>query len=279
MDSADSALLEHRTAIGSLPPHDAVRERRRHPNARADRSLEAGWAHHERDICEAQRLRYRVFVEELGARLSPVLGAPALHDVDRFDAHCEHLLVRARLPDTHDRCVVGTYRVLTPAGALRAGGLYTDDEFDLTPIDALRPRMLELGRSCIDPDYRQGAVVMLLWSTIVAFMQRNGLRWAVGCASVSMRDGGHAAASLWRGLTETHLAPPEWRVTPRRPLPVDSLRQDLKIEPPPLIKGYLRCGARLLGQPAWDPEFGSADLPMLIDLHAMSDRYRQHFVD
>jgi putative hemolysin len=242
------------------------------------RSFEVRWARNERDVSEAQRLRYQVFADEMGARLAPMLGAPPLHDVDRFDEHCEHLLVRARLPGSGDRCAIGTYRVLTPVGALRAGGLYSDDEFDLTPVDALRPLMLELGRSCIDPAFRQGAVVMLLWSNIVSFMQRNGLRWAIGCASVPMRDGGHAAASLWRGLCATHLAAPEFRVLPRRALPVDQLRQDLKVEAPPLIKGYLRCGAQLLGPPAWDPEFGTADLPLLIDLNAMSDRYRRHFI-
>ncbi|MCW5660423.1 MAG: GNAT family N-acetyltransferase [Burkholderiaceae bacterium] len=246
---------------------------------RDESSFDVRWARSEREVAEAQRLRYQVFAQEMGARLTPMLGMPPMHDVDRFDEHCEHLIVRAQLPGTGDRCAVGTCRVLTPAGALRAGGLYSDDEFDLTPIDALRPLMLELGRSCVDPAYRQGTVVMLLWSSIVAFMQRNGLRWAIGCASVPMRDGGHAAASLWRGLCETHLAAPEWRVTPRRPLPVEQLRQDLKVEAPPLIKGYLRCGAQLLGAPAWDAEFGTADLPLLIDVKAMSDRYQRRFTD
>lgn len=275
MNSAD--LLQQRQIVHPRQPFDA------RPRVEAfddvARSFEVRWARNERDVAEAQRLRYQVFADEMGARLTPVLGAPPLHDVDRFDEHCEHLLVRARLPGTGDRCAVGTYRVLTPAGALRAGGLYSDDEFDLTPIDALRPLMLELGRSCIDPAFRQGAVVMLLWSHIVSFMQRNGLRFAIGCASVPMRDGGHAAASLWRGLCETHLAAPEWRVTPRHPLPVQQLRQDLKVEAPALIKGYLRCGARLLGAPAWDPEFGSADLPLLIDLHATTDRFQRRFID
>ena len=241
-------------------------------------SFEVRWARSEREVAEAQRLRYQVFADEMGARLAPVLGAPPMHDVDRFDEHCEHLLVRARLPDTGDRCAVGTYRLLTPAGALRAGGLYTDDEFDLSPIDTLRPLLMELGRSCVDPAFRQGAVVMLLWSGVLSFMQRNRLRWAIGCASVPMSDGGHAAASLWRGLCETHLAPQELRVTPRRPLPVAQLRQDLKVEAPPLIKGYLRCGAQLLGPPAWDPDFGTADLPMLIDTSTMSERYRSRFI-
>jgi putative hemolysin len=274
MDTAN--LLQQRQIVQPRQPFDL----RPYANStdEAAHSFEVRWARRERDVSEAQRLRYQVFADEMGGRLTPMLGAPALHDVDRFDEHCEHLLVRARLPGSGDRCAVGTYRVLTPAGALRAGGLCTDDEFDLTPIDTLRPLMLELGRSCVDPAFRQGTVVMLMWSHIVSFMQRNGLRWAIGCASVPMRDGGHAAGSLWRGLCETHLVAPEWRVTPRRALPVEQLRQDLKVEAPPLIKGYLRCGAQLLGRPAWDPEFGTADLPLLIDLNAMTDRYRNQFI-
>jgi putative hemolysin len=267
-----------------LPQRQIVQPRQPFVRPRADatddasNSFEVRWARTGRDVSEAQRLRYQVFGDEMGARLAPMLGAPPLHDVDRFDEHCEHLLVRARLPGSGDRCAVGTYRVLTPAGALRAGGLYADDEFDLTPIDALRPLMVELGRSCIDPAFRQDTVLMLLWSHIVSFMQRNGLRWAIGCASVPMRDGGHAAASLWRGLCETHRVAPEFRVMPRRALPVDQLRQDLKVEAPPLIKGYLRCGAQLLGPPAWDPEFSTADLPILIDLNAMSGGYNRRLI-
>jgi putative hemolysin len=273
MSTAASLLQRHGNPLASFKTAP-----RTGASDEAPKSFDLRWARSERDISEAQRLRYQVFADEMGARLVPMLGAPPLHDVDRFDEHCEHLLVRARLPGSGDRCAIGTYRVLTPAGALRAGGLYSDDEFDLTPIDALRPLMLELGRSCIDPAFRHGAVVMLLWSGIVSFMQRNGLRWAIGCASVPMRDGGHAAASLWRGLCGTHLVAPEWRVVPRRPLPVEQLRQDLKVEAPPLVKGYLRCGAQLLGPPAWDPDFGTADLPMLFDLKAMSGPYNRRFM-
>jgi putative hemolysin len=269
--------LRLRGSVHPPRPFDAA-PMRRNASGKTARSFEVRWMRGERDVSEAQRLRYHVFAEELGARLAPLLGAPPLHDVDRFDEHCEHLLVRARLRDTGDHCAIGTCRVLTPGGVLRAGGLYIDDGFDLTPIDALRPLTLEFGRCCIDPAFRQGAVVMLLWRSILSFMQRNGLRWAIGCASVPVRDGGHAAASLWRGLCETHLVAPQWRVTPRRPLPVQALRQDLKVEAPPLIKGYLRCGAQLLGPPAWTPDFAAADLPLLIDPQAMADPNRSRFI-
>ena len=109
-------------------------------------------------------------------------------------------------------------------------------------------------------------------------MHRNGLRWTIGCASVPMHDGGHGAAALWRELRNSHLAAPEWQVQPRLPLPVDRLGGAGPAQVPPLIKGYLRCGAKVLGPPAWDPDFGTADLPMLMDLQALPDSYRRHFI-
>jgi putative hemolysin len=240
--------------------------------------LEATWARSEQEVRAAQRLRHQVFAEEMGATLSPPPGtAPGL-DVDAFDAHCEHLLVRTCETADSPAQVVGTYRVLTPDAARRMGGLYSDTEFDLSKLNPLRPRMAELGRSCTDPAWRSGAVILMLWSTLAEFMHRNGLDLMVGCASVPMGDGGHAAASLWHSLRHNHLAAPEHQVTPRLPLPVDELRGDLAVEPPPLIKGYLRCGAKLLGAPAWDPDFGCADLPMMLRLTDLPDSYRRRFL-
>lgn len=240
--------------------------------------LEATWARHADDLRDAQRLRYRVFAEEMGARLSPPPGtAPGL-DADLYDRFCEHLLVRTVDTDEAPSQVVGTYRVLTPDAARLVGGLYTDHEFDLVRLGRLRPRMAELGRSCTAPEWRTGAVILLLWSSLAEFMHRNGLDLMIGCASVPMRDGGHTAASLWTALRQTHLAPIEEQVTPRLPLPVDELRCDLAAEPPPLIKGYLKCGAKVLGPPAWDPDFGTADLPMMLKLSELPASYRRRFL-
>ena len=237
-----------------------------------------GWARTEDEVRQAQRLRYQVFVDEMGARLSVPAGAPAGHDVDIFDPFCEHLLVR--MLDEHNQpgAVIGTYRVLTPEAARRAGGLYSETEFDLTRLRSLRPRMVELGRSCVHADHRHGGAIMALWGALAEFMVRNDLDTMIGCASISMRDGGHYAASLWRQLEGSHMADIEWQVRPRLPLPVDELRQDLAVDPPPLIKGYLRCGARILGRPAWDPDFNTADLPMIMRIADLPARYRKHFL-
>ncbi|MEO8281073.1 MAG: GNAT family N-acyltransferase [Ideonella sp.] len=240
--------------------------------------LEVLWARNADDVVQAQRLRYQVFADEMGAHLSPLKGSPDGHDIDRFDAACEHLIVRTAETDDAPSQVVGTYRVLTPAAAKRTGGLYTESEFDLDRLAALRPRMAELGRSCTAEGWRQGGVILLLWASLGEFMQRNGLDMMIGCASVPMGDGGHVAASLWNTLRQKYLAAPERLVQARLRLPVDDLNGDLDVEPPPLIKGYLRCGARVLGAPAWDPDFGVADLPLMIDLNELPAIYRKRFM-
>ena len=248
-------------------------------SSRQPLGLEVSWAQDESEVREAQRLRYQVFVDELGARLSVPYGAPERHDVDVFDPYCEHLLVRCR-PSGIDApaVIVGTYRVLTPTAAKRIGGLYSETEFDLTRLRSLRPRMAELGRTCVHPDWRSGGVILALWGALATFMQLHRLDTMIGCASVSMKDGGHFAASLWKQLSLTHMAAIDWHVPPRLPLPVDELRTDLDVDAPALIKGYLRVGAKVLGPPAWDPDFNTADLPMMMRFDEMPARYRKHFL-
>ncbi|GAB4217881.1 MAG: GNAT family N-acetyltransferase [Rhodoferax sp.] len=233
------------------------------------------WARHEDEVRAAQRLRYTVFAQEMGARLnSPLPG----HDVDLFDAYCEHLLVR----DAETRAVIGTYRVLTPAQARRVGSLYSDTEFDLTRLRLLRPRMVELGRSCVHADHRHGGVILALWGALAEFMARNQLDTMIGCASIPMLHNGvisgDVAASIWRRIKATHLASIDLQVRARLPLPVEQLNDTLDVEPPALIKGYLRLGAKVLGAPAWDPDFNSADLPMLMRIQDLPARYRQRFL-
>jgi putative hemolysin len=241
--------------------------------------FEVVWARDEEDVRDAQRLRHLVFAGELGARLTPPPGSPAGCDVDLFDPFCEHLLVRAPGTDGEAGQVIGTYRVLTPANAKRVGSLYSDNEFDLTRLRPLRERMVELGRSCVHPDWRSGGAILALWGALAEFMHRNELDTMIGCASVTMRDGGHFAASLWEKLRHTHLAPIQWRVCPRLPLPVEELQRDLAVEAPALIKGYLRCGAKVLGAPAWDPDFNTADLPLMLRIEDLPARYKRHFVE
>ncbi len=163
------------------------------------KSLEVGLARNQSEILDAQRLRYRVFAGEMGANL-PSRTPGVDHDI--YDPYCEHLVVR----DKASGDVVGTYRILSPENA-RQVGYYSENEFDLTRLQHLRPRLVEIGRSCVHPDYRTGATITLLWSGLAQFMTERGYDYLMGCASISMADGGHAAASLYNRLAVEHLGP------------------------------------------------------------------------
>ena len=237
-------------------------------------TVEVSWAKHQDEVREAQRLRYEVFGKEMGARLPQTVAG---HDIDLFDDYCEHLLVR----DGASGAVIGTYRVLTPAQAKRVGGTYTDTEFDLTRLRFMRERMVELGRSCVHAEHRHGGVILALWGALFEFMARNQLDTMIGCASIPMLHNGivsgDAAASMWKQLSKTNLASIEFHALPRLPLPIEELDSDLPVEPPALIRGYLRLGAKILGAPAWDPDFNTADLPMLMQVKDLPNRYRKLF--
>ncbi len=265
---------------GSLHrPGPLAHPRTAQPGAQVTRphasGLEVSWARHGDEVRAAQRLRFKVFATEMGARLNTPLPG---HDVDLFDNYCEHLLVR----DTTTTEVIGTYRVLTPAQARRVGSTYSDTEFDLTRLRTIRSRMVELGRSCVHPDYRHGGVILALWGALAEFMLRNQLDSMVGCASIPMLHNGvvsgDVAASIWNKVRLTHLAPIQYQVRPRLALPLESFDTSLDVEPPALIKGYLRLGAKVLGAPAWDPDFNTADLPMLMRIDELPARYRRHFL-
>jgi putative hemolysin len=230
-----------------------------------------GLAQSDSEIEAAQRLRYKVFAEEMGARIQTRVAGV---DADFYDPHCEHLVVR----DEQLGKVVGTYRILTPDAAKKVGSYYSDNEFDLTRLDNLRPGMVEIGRSCIHPDYRTGAVIALLWGKLAEFMLRGEYRYLIGCASIGMADGGHNAANLFVQQIDSNLAPLEYRVFPRHPLPFERLVTGHAADVPPLLKGYLRAGAWICGEPAWDPDFNTADLPLMLPMERLNPRYARHFI-
>ncbi|MBX3651145.1 MAG: GNAT family N-acetyltransferase [Burkholderiales bacterium] len=242
------------------------------PQERATPELALSFARTPAEVMEAQRLRYRVFAGELGAKMPT---AAAGIDSDFYDAHCEHLLVR----DTGSGEVVGTYRLLPGPRAQRLGSFYADGEFDLTRLRHLREATVEIGRSCVHPDYRNGATIARLWSGLIGYAAQRGYRYLMGCASLGMADGGHAAAAIYRSLACEHLSPVEYRVFPRCELPLDALGRDAgAVSPPPLVKAYARIGAWICGAPAWDPDFNTADLLMLLPLSRMNARYARHFM-
>ena len=182
--------------------------------ARSGRRYSVAFARSDAERREAQRLRWRVFVEEMGAQ--PRSKEPGV-DHDLFDPHCKHLLVR----DEESGEVIGTYRLLPPHAARRIGCYYSETEFDLTRLQLLRPRMVEIGRSCVDPRHRAGTVIALLWSGVARYMLAHGYRYLAGCASISLADGGRAAAAALHRMRAMSLAPIEYQVFPRAPLELD----------------------------------------------------------
>lgn len=246
-----------------LQQHHAVSGRSAH-------ALSVSLARDAKEVYDAQRLRYKVFAEEMGARLSG--GEPGI-DSDIYDPFCEHLIVR----DVLDGRVVGTYRLLNGANARKLGGFYSDDEFDLTRLDHLRDEIVEVGRSCVHRDYRNGAVITQLWAGVAQYMARRGYRYLIGCASVSMADGGATASNVHYALQNTCASPAEYRVFPRLDFPLRRACPSDEVQIPPLIKGYVRLGAYVCGAPAWDPDFNTADLLMLLPMSRLAPRYARHF--
>jgi len=246
---------------------DLITQQEREPQRRLTQSL----ARSQNELEAAQRIRFKVFAEEMGAKL------PSAHlglDIDRFDKYCDHLLVR----DHSNEKVVGTYRILPPEQAVKAGGYYSETEFDLSRLANMRDRMVEVGRSCVHEDYRDGATITQLWSGLAEYVTKNNHEYLIGCASISMGDGGHYAASVYNKIHKLHAAPAEYRVFPHCRLPLESLNQNLEVIVPPLIKGYLRLGAYIAGEPAWDPDFNCADVFILMPVSRMNARYAKHFM-
>jgi putative hemolysin len=229
-------------------------------------------------IAAAQRLRYDVLSSTPGFAL-PASGYER-RDVDRFDEFCDHLLVR----DDDSGELVGCYRMLAPAGAIAAGGLYTETEFDLRAFDPLRPSLVEMGRAVVRDGHRNGAVVLLMWAGILAYLDRCGYDFVTGCVSVPIGDesGDEVPGSRLRGVRDfilsRHAAPAQYRVHPRRPVVVDGRAIDDIPAParpsvPALLRGYLRLGARVCGEPAHDPAFGVGDFCVLLDKRRADTRY------
>jgi putative hemolysin len=222
------------------------------------------------DIAAAQRLRYRVFVEEMGARAT--VHSPG-REHDYFDPWCEHLIVRDRASGT----VIGTSRVLKADNARRLGAFCAEREFDLTRLGHLRRKLVELGRTCVDPAYRTHATAMLLLSGVAKFARERGASHLIACASISMTDRGVNAAAVYGQLARRHLAPSEYRITARSPLAALANPPWPNPAIPSLIMAYLRLGAWIGGEPAWDPDFNIADLLVILPVARSEARSARSF--
>ncbi|WP_156127509.1 GNAT family N-acyltransferase [Paracoccus sanguinis] len=253
---------------------------------RAPNWLETRLATTEADLRGAQRLRYRVFVEELGGD-GPLVDHAARLERDAFDPVVDHLiLVDTRRDPAEGDHVVGVYRLLRGEVAEGFGRFYCDEEYDLAPLRASGRRLVELGRSCVADEFRGGIGMFLLWNALADYVLGHGIEILFGVASFHGTDVEALAPALaW--LHHHHLAPPELRATARPPnatrmdlIPAAGLdRKAAMTAMPALIKAYLRLGG-VVGEGAWiDHAFNTTDVFLLMDTAAMSDRHRSFYQD
>jgi L-ornithine Nalpha-acyltransferase len=255
-------------------------------------TLEVRLAATPEEIDAAQALRYRVFYEEMTAHPSAEARARR-RDADHFDAWCDHLLVIDHKRGEGAAGVVGTYRLLRREAAARAGGFYSQTEFDIAPLLAVPGPILELGRSCVDLEYRTRPTMQLLWRGIASYVFHHDIRLMFGCASLPGTDPDVLAPSL-SYLYHYHLAPPSLRARalPGRyvemnrlpPGEIDTEAAVAQLDAraalaalPPLIKGYLRLGG-LVGEGAViDPQFNTTDVCIIVVTDRVTDKYFNHY--
>ncbi|RVW00019.1 GNAT family N-acetyltransferase [Mesobaculum littorinae] len=233
------------------------------------------------DLAAAERLRYDVFVTELGGD-GPLVDHEARRERDRFDPVFDHLLLidENRAPGDH---VVGVYRLLPSDRAAETGGFYSEAEYDLAPLRAGGRRLLELGRSCLHADYRGGTAMMHLWNALADYVARHEIEVLFGVASFHGTDIAALAPSL-SYLHHRHLAPPDLRVRSRAFQPMD-LQPEATLDRvaaaravPALIKGYLRLGG-VVGEGAYiDHAFNTTDICLVMDTRTVNLRQRDLYL-
>ncbi len=235
------------------------------------------------EIEAAQRLRYRVFYEEMGA--VPSLSARRTQcDVDDFDDVCDHLLVIDKERSNGRPFVVGTYRMLRRENAARVGGFYSNQEYDLSSLMEYPGEIVELGRSCVDQEYRTGSVVQMLWRGIAEYLDEYEIQMTFGCASFPGTNP-NAIKSGLSYLHHFHLAPEDIR--PRaldgQYIDMEKIKADwldrkiARSELPPLIKGYLRLGGVVGEGAVIDRQFNTTDICVIVECTKITERYLRHY--
>ena len=229
------------------------------------------WAQSAAEIEEVQRLRFRVFSEELGVTLKGEDGI----DSDQFDGLSKHLYVR----NTQTGKVIGTYRIITPDVA-EAIGWYTATEFDISNLLASGKKVLEVGRACVDKDFRSGAVVLMLWKAILQYAQKNAYSCIIGCTSVPISSNSPAVFDVKQLLLQSGSFSNDFWVTPRIPFTTEMqvpVNADVKAAIPALFKGYIRLGGKFCGEPTFDADFHCADFFTYLPMDGLSKKYARHF--
>ena len=261
----------------SPPRQHSARRSSGNPFLLRERGLELRLASSRLERMEAQRLRFEVFNLEL--RLGLTSSHASGLDQDAHDGHCDHLLV----VDTECDCLVGTYRLLS-FDRVPSFGYYSESEFDLSNVKRSGLRLLELGRSCVALEYRDGRVISLLFRGIAEYLRRTNADALMGCASIHGTDLPELAA-IQEMLSQRFLSDPGLRVHPRRGFDIPPLPRSALVDEtsafrflPPLFKGYLRMGAKVCGPPAYDRQFGTTDYFVLAKTRDIAGRYSRRIL-
>ncbi len=241
-------------------------------------------AANEAEIGAAQALRYRVFCTEMAAKPTAAMTV-AEREYDLFDDYCDHLLVFDENHGGGARSVVGTYRLMRREAAARCGRFYSADEYDIGKILAYPGGILEVGRSCVDRNYRNGATMQLLWRGIATYVVYYDIDILFGCASLPGIEPEALALPL-SYLYHHHLAPPSLRPRARteRYIAMNSLapdaidRKEALRALPPLIKGYLRLGGTIGDGAVVDENFGTTDVCVVVKTDMVTEKYHRHYI-
>ena len=237
----------------------------------------------EEEVAAAQALRYRVFYEEMSAKATSA-NAAAKRDFDVFDDYCDHMVVFDDARGAGPEAIIGTYRVMRRDAAKRCGRFYTMGEFNIANLLAFPGEIMELGRSCIKADHRNGGTMQLLWRGIAEYVMAHNVGLMFGCASLPGTEPEDLAVPL-SYLYHRHLAPPALRARalPERyvamnviPLGDISPRTALHVLPP-LLKGYLRLGGFVGEGAVIDHDFGTTDVCVVVKTQSVTDRYFRHY--
>jgi putative hemolysin len=233
------------------------------------------------EVERAQRLRYEVFniEQKRGLKESDKYGI----DFDEFDEYCLHLLAIEK----KSKNVIGTYRAHLGCVANSAKGFYSSKEYEIHGLYEIADKCIELGRTCVSPEYRSGGVVALLWGGITELLVRAGLTYMLGCVSLIGTDP-KIGWSVYEYLSRKNSVCKDFTVIPRPGFKLkrpdkSELKNMLADEAsilrqiPPLFKGYLRLGGLICGEPALDIEFGTIDFFILVDINKVPARYKRHF--
>jgi putative hemolysin len=228
-------------------------------------------ARDEATIRATQQLRYRVFAEEMGARLHTRIDGL---DYDEIDDYCDHLLVR----EIETGAIVACTRLLTDTQAAKLGHFYSEGEFDLGSVHALPGRFLEIGRTCVDSAHRGSVVLSMLWNGLAEYVYRGGFNYLMGCASITPGPHGFAVDAVYRQIGAGQFGPKELAVKSKNPVPAWKQCQHDESGIPPLLQAYLRLGAQVCGDPCWDEDFNVMDVFILLDLTRLHNRYEKRYI-